>query len=204
MMKIKKDYEFQGYKGGLKLLDLFEGRSQLIVCHFIFDPEWDEGCRSCSLWADYISRGHINHHHTRDTTLALISRAPFAKLKIFEDQMGWTVPWYSSYGSDFNYEYQATTDDTIAAVMDNYRDKLTLQHPGMDYHTQGEQPVISCFLNLDNEIFHTYSAYGRGTEMVGGATYFLDLTALGRQEKWEDTNSCVTGRLKYFENYNTF
>lgn len=209
MVKVEKDYKFEGTEGEVSLLDLFEGRRQLIIYHFMFDPEWDEGCPSCSTWADHIARGHINHLNARTTTLALVSRAPFAKLKSFKDRMGWQIPWYSSYGSDFNYDYHVTSDESVAPVVYNYRDIATLQHLGQDYHIEGEQPGISCFLRVEDEVFHTYSTYGRGTETVGGTNYFLDLTALGRQEEWEEPKGRATGfgasagsgKIKYPDEY---
>lgn len=209
MVEIEKEYEFEGPTGKMNLLDLFEGRQQLIVYHFMFDPEWNEGCSSCSVWADQIARGHLNHLHSRSTTLALASRAPFHKIKPFKERMGWTFPWYSSYGSDFNYDYHVTTDESVAPVMYNYRDKATLEHLGQNYHTKGEQPGLSCFLRDGNVVYHTYSSYGRGGEQVGGAYYFLDLTALGRQEEWEEPKGRFTrlgaqagsGKIRYPDEY---
>lgn len=193
MVKIEKDYEFEGPGGKTNLLDLFEDRHQLIIYHFMFDPGWDEGCRSCSAWADHIARGHLNHLHACNTTLALVSRAPMSKIQPFKERMGWTFPWYSSYGSDFNYDFHVTQDESVTPVEYNYRNKTTLEHLGQDYHTQGEQPGLSCFLQNEGKIYHTYSTYGRGGEQVGGANYFLDLTALGRQEEWEKPKGRVTG-----------
>lgn len=193
MVKIDKDYVFNGPNGMAGLLDLFEGRDQLIVYHFMFDPKWTEGCRSCSAWTDQISRGHLHHLHARSTTLALVSRASFASIEPFRKRMGWTIPWYSSYGSDFNYDFHVTQDESVTPVEYNYRDQSTLEHLGQTYHTKGEQPGLSCFLRDGNEVFHTYSTYGRGGEAVGGAYYFLDLTALGRQEEWEEPKGRATG-----------
>lgn len=193
MVEIKKDYEFESPDGKTTLLDLFEDRMQLIVYHFMFDPDWEEGCPSCSAWADQVARGHLNHLHARSTTLALISRAPLDKITAFKNRMGWKLPWYSSYGSDFNYDFHVTQDESVKPVVYNYRDKATLEHLGQHYHTEGEQPGISCFLRVDNTVYHTYSTYGRGGEQVGGANYFLDLTALGRQEDWEAPKGRTTG-----------
>lgn len=192
MVEIKKDYEFESPDGKKTLLDLFEDRMQLIVYHFMFDPDWDEGCPSCSAWADHIARGHLNHLYARSTTLALVSRAPLDKITTFKERMGWNIPWYSSYGSDFNYDFHVTQDESVKPVMYNYRDKATLEHLGQHYHTEGEQPGISCFLRMDDAVYHTYSTYGRGGEQVGGAYYFLDLTALGRQEEWEKPKGRAT------------
>lgn len=124
--------------------------------------------------------------------------------------MGWTVPWYSSFGSSFNYDFHVTQDESVAPVTYNYRDKATLEHLEQHYHTKGEQPGISCFLRDGDNIFHTYSTYGRGTETAGGANYFLDLTALGRQEEWEEPEGRVTGlgtkagskKILYSDQYN--
>lgn len=193
MIKIDKEYEFEGSAGKTNLLEIFEERLQLIIYHFMFDPAWDEGCPSCSSWADHIARGHLNHLNSRSTTFALVSRAPFHKIKLFKKRMGWSMPWYSSYGSDFNYDFHVTQDESIAPVNYNYRDRANLEHLGQHYHTKGEQPGLSCFLRNSDQVYHTYSTYGRGTEAVGGAYYFLDLTALGRQEEWEEPKGRATG-----------
>jgi predicted dithiol-disulfide oxidoreductase (DUF899 family) len=114
MVEIDKEYIFRGPDGQASLLDLFGGRGQLLIYHFMFDPDLDEGCESCSFLADGI--GHLAHLHARDTTLALVSRAPLPKLEAFRQRMGWTVPWYSSYGSDFNYDFHVTLDPAVAPV----------------------------------------------------------------------------------------
>ncbi|MGH8728982.1 MAG: DUF899 domain-containing protein [Burkholderiales bacterium] len=183
MVKIEKDYVFEGQDGKVRLLDLFEGRRQLIVYHFMFDPGWDEGCPSCSFVADNI--GHLAHLHARDTSLALVSRAPLAKIEPFKKRMGWTVPWYSSFGSDFNHDFHVTTDEAVAPVEYNYRDKATLEQLGHTYHVKGEQPGASVFLRDGDRIYHTYSTYGRGLDLLVGTYNYLDLTPLGRQEDWE-------------------
>lgn len=193
MVKIEKDYLFKGLDGETLLLDLFDGRQQLIIYHFMFDPEWNEGCPSCSNWADQISRGHLNHLKSTGTNLILVSRTPLDKLLPFKERMEWTIPWYSSYGSDFNYDFHVTTDESVAPVEYNYRDKATLEHLEQHYHVKGEQPGLSCFLRDDYTVFHTYSTFGRGLEQVGGSNYFLDLTALGRQEEWEEPKNRATG-----------
>jgi predicted dithiol-disulfide oxidoreductase (DUF899 family) len=180
MVKIEKDYVFEGPDGNVHLLHLFEGRRQLIVYHFMFDPSWDEGCPSCSFLVDNI--GHLAHLHARDTSLVLVSRAPLAKIKPFKARMRWTVPWYSSFGSDFNYDFHVTTDEAVAAIEYNYRDKATLERKGETYHLAGEQPGVTVFLRDDNRIFHAYSTYGRGLDLLIGTYNWLDLTPLGRQE----------------------
>jgi predicted dithiol-disulfide oxidoreductase (DUF899 family) len=156
---------------------MFEGRRQLIVRHFMFDPDWEDGCSSCTAGADEISPGLMDHLHARDTTLAVVSRAPLEKLEAYKARRGWTFPWYSSYGSDFNYDYHVTLDESVAPREYNYRSPT---------EAVGEQPGQSCFLRDGERVFHTYSSFARGAEMTGGSYYYLDLTALGRQEDWED------------------
>ena len=122
MVEIEKDYRFEGPNGPSSLLDAFEGRRQLIVQHFMFDPSWDEGCPSCTAGADEISDGLLAHLASRDTTFAAVSRAPLAKLERYKATRGWTFPWYSSFGSDFNYDFHVTLDESVAPVEFNYRD----------------------------------------------------------------------------------
>jgi predicted dithiol-disulfide oxidoreductase (DUF899 family) len=129
MTEIDKQYAFEGKHGKASLLDLFEGRGQLLIYHFMFDPDWDEGCPSCSFLADNI--GHLAHLHARDTTLAMVSRAPLARIEAFRQRMGWAVPWYSSFGSDFNYDFHVTLDQAVAPVEYNYRDVAAL---GPEWH----------------------------------------------------------------------
>jgi predicted dithiol-disulfide oxidoreductase (DUF899 family) len=201
MVRLEKDYVFEGPEGKVSLLGLFEDRLQLIIYHFMW--LWDEGrpldrgCPSCSAWADQIARGHLTQLHSRGTSLALVSRAPMAKIAPFKARMGWVVPWYSSFGSDFNYDFHVTLDESVAPVEYNYRTKAEHEQAGTSYYFEGEQPFdlpgLSCFLRDGDTVFQTYSTYGRGGEMVGGAYYFLDLTALGRQEDWEEPKGRATG-----------
>ncbi len=201
MVRIEKEYIFEGPNGKASLLDLFEGRLQLIIYHFMWLWEagqpLDRGCPSCSAWADHIARGHLTQLHARGTSLALVSRAPMAKIAPFKARMGWIVPWYSSVGSDFNHDFQVTLDESVAPVEYNYRTKAEHELAGTSYYFRGEQPFdlhgLSCFLRDGDRVFHTYSTYGRGAETVGGARYFLDLTALGRQEDWEEPKGRATG-----------
>ena len=188
IVEVEKDYVFDGPGGPVRLLDMFDGRRQLIVHHFMFDPSWDVGCSSCtSLVAD---RGDPAYLHARDTSLVLISRAPLEKLEVYRERMGWTVPWYSSFGSDFNYDFHVTMDESVAPIEYNYKTLAEHEQAGTAYYFAGEQPSeqpgTSCFLREDDEVFHTYSSFARGAEMTGGSYYFLDLTALGRQEEWEE------------------
>jgi predicted dithiol-disulfide oxidoreductase (DUF899 family) len=166
MVEMDKPYVFDGPDGRVTLLDMFQGRRQLILYHFMFDPEWDEGCSSCSAGTDELSPGFFEHLHVRDTSYAMVSRAPLAKLERWKAHKGWDVPWYSSFGSDFNYDFGVTIDDPAG-------------------HSS-ELPGRSCFLRVGDRVFRTYSQYARGLESTGGSYYFLDLTALGRQEDWEE------------------
>ena len=183
MVRIDKEYVFEGPQGQLRLLDLFEGRRQLIVYHFMFDPNWEEGCPSCSLVVDNL--GHLAHLHARNTSLALISRAPLARIEPFKRRMGWAVPWCSSFGSDFNYDFHVTLNEAVAPVEYNYAAKAELESKGESYFTQGETHGVSAFLRQGERIFHTYSTYARGADLLVGTYNYLDLTACGRQEDWE-------------------
>lgn len=188
MVEIAADYTFHGPDGDVGLLDLFDGRRQLIMQHIMFDPSWDDACPSCTAAVDELSDGLLDHLRVRDTTFTAVSRAPFAKLQDYRTRKGWTIPWYSWEGSDFNYDFHVTVDATKAPVMFNYRDAPELADKGMDWILEGssEQPGYSCFLRDGDRIFHSYSTFGRGTEQLGGAYAFLDMTALGRQEEWEE------------------
>jgi predicted dithiol-disulfide oxidoreductase (DUF899 family) len=190
MVEVEKEYVFEGPEGNVGLVDLFDGRRQLILGHFMFNPSWVDGCPSCSAGADEISKGLLEHLHVRDTTLVQVSRAPLAKIEDYKARKGWTFPWYSSYGSDFNYDFHVTMDESVAPAVYNYRTKAEHEQAGTGYYFEGEQPIeepgTSFFLRDGDRVFHTYSSFGRGAEMTGGSYYFLDLTALGRQEDWEE------------------
>ena len=180
MVRIDKPYSFESPDGPVGLLDLFEGRRQLILRHFMFDPERDEGCSHCSFAADNV--GHLAHLHARDTSFAVVSRAPLAKIEPFRRRMGWQFPWYSTFGSDFNYDFHVTLDESVAPVEYNYRDKATLTDAGLIWFVNGEQPGVSVFLRDGEDVFHTYSTYARGSDLLLGTYNYLDLTPLGRQE----------------------
>lgn len=160
MVKVDKHYEFDGAEGKVTLLDLFDGRSQLIVYHFMFDPAWKVGCSGCSWVTDAMS--HPAHLQARDTSLVLISRAPLQKLLSFRERMEWDLPWYSSFRNDFNYDFGATTDE-------------------------GEKHMASIFLRGNDDVFRTYFTDRRGVEYLGSHWTYLDLTPFGRQEAWEDS-----------------
>ncbi|MEO6701268.1 MAG: DUF899 domain-containing protein [Jatrophihabitantaceae bacterium] len=179
MVALDKAYVFDGPDGAVPLAELFDGRCQLVVYHFMFDPSWDVGCTSCSFLVDNI--GHLAHLRSRETSLAVISRAPIDKISAFKARMDWTFPWVSSFGNDFNYDFHVTNDPDVAPVQYNYRDadELATTTP---WHAQGEQHGLSVFLRDGEQIYHTYSTYGRGPELVIGTYNYLDLTPLGRQE----------------------
>src|SRR3954466_15138354 len=139
MVRIDKPYVFEGPGGETTLLDMFGGRRQLIVAHFMFHPDWDDGCSSCSAGADEVSDGLMEHLAVRDTTLAFVSRAPLAKLEDYKARKGWTFPWYSSYGSDFNYDFPVTLDESVAPLEYNYRTKAEYQAMGNSFF-DAEQP----------------------------------------------------------------
>jgi predicted dithiol-disulfide oxidoreductase (DUF899 family) len=189
MVEIEKDYWFEGPNGETTLIDIFEGRPQLIIYHFMFDPEWEDGCSSCTAGISEVSDGFLDHLHTRDTTFALVSRAPLEKLERWKAKQGWSLPWYSSLGSDFNYDFCVTIDESAGVDRYNFRTKAEWEAMGSDFFDDDqpfEMPGRSCFLQVDGRVFHTYSQYARGLESTGGSYYFLDLTALGRQEDWEE------------------
>jgi predicted dithiol-disulfide oxidoreductase (DUF899 family) len=164
MVKIEKNYIFEGTKGKARLVDLFDGRRQLILYHFMFAPGVDgwpnAGCPGCSFVVDQIP--HLAHLHARNTSLVLVSRAPLANITRYKRRMGWTVPWFSSSGSDFNVDFGLTTD-------------------------RGETFGLSVFLRNGKRVYRTYFTNGRGVETLGTPWTFLDLTPLGRQETWEDS-----------------
>lgn len=180
-VKVEKNYVFDAPDGKKTLADLFDRRSQLIVYHFMFGPGWKEGCPSCSFVADHID-GALVHLAARDVTFAVVSRAPLGEILPFQQRMGWRFNWVSSHGNDFNYDFHATTDEGVAPVEYNYRDKAALEQLGHTYHVQGEQPGASTFLRDNGRIYHTYSTYGRGLDLLVGAYNYLDLVPKGRDE----------------------
>jgi predicted dithiol-disulfide oxidoreductase (DUF899 family) len=193
MVRIEKDYVFEGPQGKVSLDDLFDGCRQLIVQHFMFDPEWDEGCPSCTAACDENSPGLITHLRSRDTNFVVVSRAPLDKISRYKSSKGWTFPWYSSFGTDFNYDFHVTLDRSVTPVMWNYRTLEELEDLDMGWMGEGssEQPGFSMFLREADALFHTYSVFARGAEMLGSSYSFLDMTALGRQEEWEEPKDRV-------------
>lgn len=191
MVRVEKEYRFEGPDGPVTLLDLFDGERQLVVQHFMFRPDREDGCGSCTAAVDELSEGLLRHLRARGTVYAVVARAPQAKLERYRAKRGWTIPLYSSFGSDFNYDFHVTLDASVAPVQFNYRGPDELRAAGLEWILDPkdqpmEQPGMSCFLRDGDEVFHTYSTFARGTEQVGGAYGILDMTALGRQEDWEE------------------
>ena len=172
-----KDYVFDGAGGKQTLAELFAGRQQLIVYHLMFDPSWEEACSRCSFWADNFN-GVLIHLNQRDVSLVAISRAPFAKLAAFQKRMGWSFNWVSSFANDFNHDYHVSfAPEQIAQgeVIYNYR---------LVKNSMSERPGISVFYkDPGGTIFHTYSCYARGLDMLNVAYHYLDLTPKGRDEE---------------------
>ena len=176
-VKVDKAYWFDGPNGKQTLADLFAGRSQLVVQHFMFAPDWSEGCKSCSFWADGFER-MIPHLAARDTTLVAISRAPLQKLDAFKARMGWTFDWLSSADDDFNYDYGVSFTP----------EQLKSGDKAYNFGTSGfsieDAPGISVFFRDEaGNIFHTYSCFARGLDMMNAAYHYLDLTPMGRHEE---------------------
>ena len=176
-VRVDEAYTFDGPNGQETLAQLFEGRSQLVVYHFMFAPEWEEGCKSCSFWADNFN-GIVEHLKHRDVTMIAVSRAPLAKLSAYAKRLGWSFKWVSSGANTFNYDYHVSfTPEEIATgeVEYNYG---TQEPDGTD------QPGISVFFkDPDGSIFHTYSTYARGIDMMNTAYHYLDLVPKGRDEQ---------------------
>ena len=176
-VRVDKAYWFDGPNGQVTLADLFKGRSQLVVQHFMFAPDWIEGCKSCSFWADGFER-MIPHLAARDTTLVAISRAPLEKLIAFKQRMGWTFDWLSSANSDFNFDY------AVSFTPDQIQSHAKVYNFGTSGFSVEEAPGISVFYRDERgDIYHTYSCFARGLDMMNAAYHYLDLTPLGRHEE---------------------
>jgi predicted dithiol-disulfide oxidoreductase (DUF899 family) len=168
IVAIDKDYVFDGPDGKARLLELFEGRSQLLLYHFMFGPNQEAGCNGCSMFIDQI--GDLAHLHARDTSFAIVSRAPSTKIEAYKKRMGWTIPWYSSFETDFNVDFGVGPET-----------------PQPDVYQDGETFGLSVFLRDGDSVFRTYFTTARGVEALGSVWTLLDLTPLGRQEEWEDS-----------------
>lgn len=190
-VKVDKTYTFDTPDGKKTLADLFDGRSQLMVYHFMFGPDWQAGCPGCSFVADHIDGmlPHLNHH---DVTMVCVSRAPLDKIEAYKKRMGWKFPWYSSYGSDFNFDFHVSfTKEELAGgkVFYNYRET-----PSSEAHD--ELPGMSAFFRAeDGTVYHTYSEYARGGEELLGTLMTLDRAPKGRNE---------TGTLSFVKRHDEY
>lgn len=194
-VKVEKNYVFDGPNGKETLADLFEGRSQLIIQHFMFGPAWNEGCIGCSFKSDHVdgARVHLEHH---DVTFVSVSRAPFSKLEAFRKRMGWRFKWVSSYGTDFNYDFHVSFTPQEAAsgqVVYNYERR--------PFETEEGSGNSVFYKDENGKIFHTYSAFGRGDEMLDTTYMYLDLTPKGRNEKGPAFN--LMDWVKHHDRYET-
>jgi predicted dithiol-disulfide oxidoreductase (DUF899 family) len=175
-VRVDKEYVFDGSNGKQTLSELFDSRSQLIVYHFMFDPSWDAGCPSCSFWADNFNK-IIIHINQRDVSMIAISRTPYDKIAEYQKRIGWDFSWVSSYNNDFNFDYQVSfTEEEL--VKKNAFYNYVIQDTGIS-----EMPGVSVFYkNPEGHIFHTYSTYARGIDILNGAYNYLDLVPKGRDE----------------------
>ncbi len=183
MTVVEKDYRFEGPDGVVSLADLFDGCSQLIIQHVMFGPDWQTICPGCNASLNALPEAVLDQLRTRDTAYAAISRAPAAKIAAMMAVKGWPVDWYSSFGTDFSYDFQVTIDPAVAPPVYNYEPVDATESTEVGGH--------SCFLTDGDKIFHTYSTYARGSDHTIGAYALLDLTALGRHEDWEEPKGRV-------------
>lgn len=190
-VKVEKEYVFEGPDGKETLSDLFGGKSQLVIYHFMFGPDWDEGCSHCSFWADHYD-GTLPHLPQRDTRLVVISRAPFNRIKAFQKRMGWHFKWLSSAKTDFNFDYHVSfTPEEIrnGTAIYNYRP--------LDMDIDEREGVSAFYKDAKGNLYHTYSSYERGIDMLNTTYHFLDLTAKGRNENPEHSQDWVRFHDQY-------
>jgi len=188
---VTKNYVFEGANGSQSLSELFDGRSQLVVYHFMFHPDWDEGCLHCSFWADNFDGAPV-HPKARNVTLVAVSRAPLAKIAAYRERMGWSFPWVSSYGGEFNYDFCVSfTPEALASHTAAYNYGST--DPGLE-----DREGISVFFKDEaGEIYHTYSTFARGIDMANGTYQILDLVPKGRDEPRGDPQFWVRRHDEY-------
>ncbi len=181
-VRIDKEYRFDTDEGTASLADLFQGRSQLLIYHFMLGPDYTAGCPSCSAIADGFA-GSIPHFEHHDVAFVVVSRAPLDKLVAYERRMGWDFHWVSSFGSSFNYDLHVTIDPEVAPVEYNYKDQARLEAENVAWRDwSGEQPGMSAFARDGDDVFHTYSAYARGFDALWTMQQWLDRAPLGRNE----------------------
>lgn len=190
-VKIEKDYVFDGPNGKVSLADLFDGKSQLIIYHFMFGPGWGEGCAHCSFWADHFD-SVAPHIGQRDTTFAVISRAPHAEIAPFKKRMGWKFNWFSSFGSDFNFDFNVSfTPEQVK------KGALPYNYGTLKMKIDELQGVSAFYRDKNGDLYHTYSSYARGIDLMNTTYNFLDLTAKGRDEDPGATQNWV----RYHDEY---
>ncbi len=177
---VDKEYLFDGSNGKQSLSDLFDGKNQLIVYHFMYDPDWDAGCPSCSFWADNFN-GIVVHLNQRDVTLIAVSRAPYTKIEKYKKRMGWNFKWVSSHGNDFNFDFH------VSFTPEELSEKKVFYNFEMQDNQIPELPGVSVFYkDTAEQVFHTYSAYARGIDMLNVAYHYLDLVPKGRDESGQE------------------
>ena len=185
--EVTKEYVFDSSEGKVTLAGLFGDKSQLIVQHFMFGPDWNEGCPSCSYWSDNFN-GIDGHLAARDTAFVLVSRGPLDKLMAYRKRLGWTFRWVSSLGNDFNFDYRVSFKKDEKQKLYNFE---TIPPHGE------ENPGISAFRLEDGRVYHTYSTYGRGLDLLNGTYHLLDITSMGRHEDPNRPMSWVKRHDKY-------
>lgn len=177
MVKVTKEYTFDGPEGKVSLLDLFQDKRQLIVHHFMFGPDWEAGCPGCTGHVNAI--GDLSSLEKRDTRYVIVSRAPLEKLNAYKKLQGWEFPWYSSGEGDFNFDFDVSFRAGVKDAEYNYAPR--------GREDEGEGPGMSVFFRIGDDVYHTYSVYARGLEAITDSYDFLDLTPYGRQEDFEDS-----------------
>ncbi|MBS1718262.1 MAG: DUF899 domain-containing protein [Armatimonadetes bacterium] len=184
MVKVEKTYSFEGVDGTKTLEELFKGQTQLIVYHFMFDPTWETGCEGCTGYIDALA--DLSALPKRSVNFVVVSRAPLAKLQAYKKERGWTIDWYSSGESDFNYDFGVTLDPARGPITYNYKTAEELGELGKVTKVT-EMPGSSVFFRIGHDVYHTYSTYARGGEALCDSYRLLDITPFGRQEDFEDS-----------------
>jgi predicted dithiol-disulfide oxidoreductase (DUF899 family) len=188
---VEQDYRFIGPRGEVVFADLFEGCHQLLVYHFMFPPEWDDGCPHCSFWADNFD-GNAAHLRARDVSFAAVSRAPFEKLAAYRTRMGWSFAWYSSGDGPFNYDYGVS-------FIPEQQNEETFNYGTLVPGMSDREGASAFYRDDDGALYHTYSTYGRGIDLLNGTYNFIDISPLGRHEDPQETQSWVRRHDEYDE-----
>jgi predicted dithiol-disulfide oxidoreductase (DUF899 family) len=192
-VKIEKEYVFDGPNGKVALGDLFCGKSQLIVYHFMFSPDWDEGCEHCSFWADHFDSVNL-HIGARETAFAVVSRAPLKKIQPFKKRMGWKFCWVSSFGTDFNFDFN------VSFTPEQRKNGTAIyNYAPFDMDIDEREGASVFYRDRNGDVYHTYSTYERGIDLMNTTYNFLDLTAKGRDENPDATQDWV----RYHDEYNS-